>query len=291
MVKTLPPPITTNATRVSHHIHSLSNPIPSSFILRSISDLGHASPIQEIEVSQVSPPKDLECFHDIQMDTHCESIDECMSIKRMIIVLRFYESLNIIKNNNPHSISMLINWINDSYTAHKLLDDFIHINTIHNNKLEEIQKYIVQQLEIKVCDINHCISLARHNRDRKLDRNHDTMNEGEDDQWIFIRDTFDNIHSYLFHTFDMGLKIKQQEIDKIKAKIEKTMSEDDQKYNVDCMDKYFKNITHVLQKNNKKLKSFGRFKGTKYQINATNMNKGIFVCVYLYFTLYNLDHL
>eukprot|EP01084_Bolivina_argentea_P249835 418380_1 len=195
------------------------------------------------------------------------SVKKCAAAARIINALKYYEPINTKKGNNESNKCILQQYIHSVYTSKQLLNDFIHIKTLHNHKLEQMQKFVTSSLNKKPCNINHCISLARHNRDRNYHIDDGQNDDSKDDNnWILIRDTFDNIHSYLFHTFDLGLRIKKSDLKKIKD------TEQDEKAEPgDCVDFYFKKITYALRKNNKKIKTFGRFKTNKYNIDNNTM--------------------
>eukprot|EP01084_Bolivina_argentea_P279157 477212_1 len=134
--------------------------------------------------------------------TECVSIEKgCRYTTRVISALKDYESLDI---NNDSNKSELIKLCYQSYPS--LLDDFIHVLDEHNNEpdLDLIFNLLANTGEFMECNVNKCTFAMRYHRDR----HNDTQSTDEDPQFIFYRDLMDQIHCFLYHLYDTGLRIK-----------------------------------------------------------------------------------
>jgi len=73
------------------------------------------------------------------------------------------------------------------------------------------------------------------------------------------------VHAYFFHSFDLGLRLKRNELARIRN-LSSTMELDEE--GAMCTDKGFKSIAQILRKNSKKIKTFHRYKKShKYLID------------------------
>eukprot|EP01084_Bolivina_argentea_P011217 20954_1 len=110
--------------------------------------------------------------------------------------LKLYDTCNI---NKPYDQNKLIKFCNDIYST--ILDDYIHIITIHSNdsKLQQISESIR-------CDACNCAMVSRHKRDRTQDSIH--QNQSADQHFLFYRDMLDSAHFFLYHLYDFGARIK-----------------------------------------------------------------------------------
>eukprot|EP01084_Bolivina_argentea_P207759 354414_1 len=122
----------------------------------------------------------MECKQDV-----CNgNIEKCNTIKRIAKVLKESD----------------IN--QDKFDLKNIIDDFHHIQTIHcsDEQLETLH-FI---LDIK-CNPDKCKSLQRNYRDR--------MTEDTDNN--IVMEIIDQIHCYLLHSFDFGMKLTSKEKNQI----------------------------------------------------------------------------
>ena len=86
-----------------------------------------------------------------------------------------------------------------------MLNDFLHILDKHKEELQYILGIMITDFNIW-CDWNNCDILKRHNRNKEKDGYNLKINE--DENFVFYRDTMDNIHCYICHSYDVGLRVK-----------------------------------------------------------------------------------
>lgn len=141
-------------------------------------------------------------------DSTC-SVKECEEIHQIIDCVLHYESLDI---NDEDDKSKMMYFFKNIYKS--TLDDYIHIITKHADDLEEIFHLIISEFNTECCDLIGCSMLRRHHRDRTKDEEMKQMDDYDnyDDQFLFYRDVMDQIHCYLYHLYDIGYRIKRDQI-------------------------------------------------------------------------------
>ena len=127
-------------------------------------------------------------------------IQQCSCTKRIIMALHHYQTVN--RENNEETRDNIVKFFKHVYKG--LLNDFIHIITYHNDtiELEEIQEILLKDSDTNPCDISNCLMASRYHRDRTKD----DIKCDDDEIHMFYRDIMDQIHCYLYHLFDMGLR-------------------------------------------------------------------------------------
>eukprot|EP01084_Bolivina_argentea_P304209 525312_1 len=153
---------------------------------------------RDIDKSQLIKPKKIKC---------CKSIDGgCEFTKNVIKACKHYlRSSSQIKNKDE-----LINFCETKYQS-SLLNDFIHILDEHNNEtdLNKIMKLLFNHNLRNECDIINCQLSLRYHRNRRYDfqiKSNDKI-QSMDYRFIFWQDIMDQIHLYLYHLYDIGMRL------------------------------------------------------------------------------------
>eukprot|EP01084_Bolivina_argentea_P283875 486304_1 len=147
----------------------------------------------------------------------CKSIKECISINRIIKWLIDISQIDILKTN-------MFNANNYKY----LINDFHHILLVHlndkyptaitENEFLNIYDYMMDSIQNK-CTFNECMSQKRNNRNRekqniclssKKNKNANCMNIDKEHECLV--DLIDNIHTYFFHSYDVGFRIPSNQL-------------------------------------------------------------------------------
>eukprot|EP01084_Bolivina_argentea_P112102 199961_1 len=183
--------------------------------------------------------------------------NSCYYLHRILLALKYYSSLNI--DNNTLSNDKLIEFFTNIYK--NILNDWMHVIKKHAHQVEQINKELMTKQPILTCDIKNCQLTSRHydsSRNRKLSRKN---NQKIDSKFIFYRDTLDNIHFYLFHLYDVGLRITQTKNDEYNNK-----SKNNNKYA--CFDDHFANKRKIIMQKRQTLKfDTDRFNRTNNKFN------------------------
>eukprot|EP01084_Bolivina_argentea_P238634 400903_1 len=172
---------------------------------------------------------DLNMF-EYDIDDKCDTesddpFEECNVVKRLICGLQYYSSLNVVNDKNDQD--KFNKFICNVY--HTFLDDYTHLINIHAHKLENIHKSLLLSNKFEICDIRKCAFTGRH----------EGMNDQNDKEkradfvLHFYENTMDSLHFYLFHLFDVGLRVSKSHNDDTKSESDK---------NVKCFDEEFSRI-------------------------------------------------
>eukprot|EP01084_Bolivina_argentea_P319326 553874_1 len=195
-------------------------------------------------------------FDNVFDNNDCKSVATCISIKRLIECLCFY---NEHKNMIEQDCDVLLKYLN----AHKYVqDDFHHILMHHlsgrtqtrhnfysckentkqmNNTYWTIHNMVNKQVK---CKLNSCKSIIRNYRDREQQPLYICITNPQ--QQIYI-DTMDEIHNFFLHSYDCGMRIKLNEL----------ILETEQTYDVSLkciIDHQLKNIQQIIKPKRKQLK-------------------------------------
>eukprot|EP01084_Bolivina_argentea_P285630 489856_1 len=138
-------------------------------------------------------------------------IANCDHLKRMITALKYYKSLNI--HSNPLNHDKFITFCNKIYK--NIIDDYTHIISIHSHQLQQIHRQLTSNKTnvTDVCNVYGCNVTERHYDNRRNAKNSNTDQKyGMDSKIVFYADIFDIIHNFLYHLYDIGLRINIHEI-------------------------------------------------------------------------------
>ena len=135
-------------------------------------------------------------------------------MRRMVNALKYYSAIDLLHRDDHYM--QFMEFVNETYTG--FLQDFVWIFTDYGTpkKLEECQKkwrdefgamtpsnetnsLLVWLVE---CHTGHRFKNTEYLSDRNKDKN----------LVLFHRDLFDAMHSYLVHSYDIGLRIKVQRL-------------------------------------------------------------------------------
>ncbi len=143
----------------------------------------------------------------VQHDDTCDKDSDdptqtCDVVKRLIYGLQYYMSLDV--KNKQEDQDEFNNFVCNVY--HTFLDDYIHLINVHADTLENINKSLLSSKKFKICDIKKCVFTGRH-----AGTNNKNVNEKISDFVLhFYTNAMDTLHFYLFHLFDVGLRVSSK---------------------------------------------------------------------------------
>eukprot|EP01084_Bolivina_argentea_P112255 200223_1 len=101
------------------------------------------------------------------------------------------------------------------YNNVQFLNDFNHLLFNHVNQFEDIYNNLIETINNnKECEMSKCLILRRNHRNRKkFDRKMYFQNENNIDRiHVVQQQMIDRVHSYFFHSFDIGYKLQVNEL-------------------------------------------------------------------------------
>eukprot|EP01084_Bolivina_argentea_P283038 484646_1 len=151
----------------------------------------------------------------LSKNNKCIDIKECNALKNLITALKGkqeFEALNYqsMRSRKQESFD---DYCNKTYP--NVLNEYIHFIEYHSHQIEEINKLISHSnLNSKPCNITECTAFDRHYRDN-CER---IPNKSNDEVFTFCGDLLDRFHYYIHHLFDIGMRIKTDEMKQIETK-------------------------------------------------------------------------
>eukprot|EP01084_Bolivina_argentea_P174594 302407_1 len=170
-------------------------------------------------------------------------IKECDYIYRLIASLKYYTLLNV-----SHRYHEIFNqFCGDIYK--NLLDDWIHLISTHSNsdQLYEIHRQLVEEHNFSDCIIEYCSLIAAHYFVTKCN----------DTKYAFYANLMGQLHFYLFHLFDFGLRINYKTLNE-------TITEESDQQNEFCK---MRDIIFSSRKNTASFTSRFTQENNKYNIS------------------------
>ena len=177
---------------------------------------------------------------------------ECDHLNRMIHALQYYQLLNI--HQNTSNIHLFMHFCMEIYK--ELLNDYQHIITIHGDQLETINQQLINNNDnLKQCHHSNCMLFKRYyNNSRTAITNESSATSDScvttkfDGETLFFCELFDNIHHWLYHLYDVGMRVKSSVINHHQNNDEKNDNEDDDQY----VDHEFRRImSHIRERKEK----------------------------------------
>ncbi len=211
---------------------------------------------------------DFNTFVNAKTNHQCTSVDKCQSVDRVIAGLVYYQTLNNTKNENSNGQIIFTQFLLDIYKNY--LNDINHIIIIHDKDLEIINQLLLKQSHIISCNVDKCLLSDRHCKINDGKNGNVNINEAKIDPLTqFHQETWDNVHFYLTHLFDLGLRQKTQ-LEEEEEYVEEKKEDDEW----GCFDKQFKMQRMMIQATRKKFPRFSaRFQPTSNKFKTATVSK------------------
>ena len=166
----------------------------------------------------------------------------------------------IIQDQATRNVAMDM-YFNEEYR--QCLNDYNHIIKTHSDHLDEIHQ------QLPKCTLNECKMAKRcnHNDRRRVPSNSDNINDKEDCNVHFYLSLIDRIHFWLYHQFDVGMRIERSCMEQ-KMDDDYADNGDESKYFDQEFAKMKREITHRRDKWNSESNNIGQ--SGKYMMEIKN---------------------
>ena len=166
---------------------------------------------------------------DLHFECHDDTpYNECQYVHRLRETMVFYQRWMRTHSDDDGAEVGIYEYIRKiktpPYSVRRLLDDYHHLISVHLRKVEldDIYAYFCAPLPSDLlCDIHSCAMIHRNHRDRGMDQA-DQLYFKQARNEIITEQILDQMHCYVYHTFDAGLKLTRHE----KAHIEEQLEAD-----------------------------------------------------------------
>ena len=194
----------------------------------------------------------------IDLPNKCHNHQSCPAILRLAEILKYYDTLDIV--NDEQDKNIFIEFLTNIYKT--LIDDYIHLHQNHGHQIEDIYNYFIDHHKFDICKMQNCVFTSRHHAENHQHSNSDHENTEIIDLY---KQTIDNVHFYIFHIFDAGLRSLSPGL---QNKHDEREKEDDRKDD-EYFDAAFHRMKAALSEKRKFTESFPRFgrqKNSKFNI-------------------------
>eukprot|EP01084_Bolivina_argentea_P083788 151683_1 len=137
-----------------------------------------------------------------------DGTDDCDALHRLTQALQYHS----VMNQEEFTDFCVNNYKN-------ALNDHIHFMTVHSNQIEKIHNKLIHNNNISGCTLSKCNVFVRHYRNaRGTQKIKQTEHKSNDEIYTFYTDLFDRFHLFIYHLFDIGLRISSNEINNSEKK-------------------------------------------------------------------------
>ena len=190
-------------------------------------------------------------------------VKDCKSMSNLLEALRYYQSLQAnFKELETQKMAMEI-YFNEEYK--NFLNDYNHIMSTHSDHLEEIHQ------QLGDCNLSQCKMAKRYcNNSRRRKYDEKSNEDGNDDhdadsKLEFYLELIDIIHFWLYHQYDVGMRIQhdvfnnsksstdERYYDVIFAKIQKEIMTKRGSMHTDRFNQHGENNKYIMHINNKRV--------------------------------------
>lgn len=208
-----------------------------------------------------------QCTGDDPKNKRTPNLKKCSSVSRVIYALKYY--MAITKKIDKVGVSTFTDFIKSLYQNY--INDITHLTEAHSSDLEDIHKSLFNEHGFKSCDLRKCKISGRHSDVKGTGKLDDSI-PIDDALSQFIVDSFDSVHFYLFHLFDVGLRTQRVDIDSEQKGDDEI--EDDDEAQSQCIDRAFlRRKRRQKAVRNELSEYFQRFQGgeNKFVISGQNV--------------------
>ena len=193
-------------------------------------------------------------------DSKCNSSSSyltCTNVKRLLFTLKYYETLKVADNN--HGRDIFHNFITNTY-KYQVYDDFNHFVKFHQDQLQDVKQFAIDNYNLDLCDLSECKFADRH---YEVNENiYGNISDDDMTSQVYI-ETMDSLHFFLFHLYQSSLRI-----------ISKTDEKHDDGQNDNRNNPYFDPKLHRF---NQKIKNSRKITSRFKRVNVANNKYNIFV--------------
>ena len=174
---------------------------------------------------------------------------QCDYLKRILNGLKYYYSLKLDTNSSTNDI--FTDFCINIYP--QMLDDYTHIITTHSDDLDYIHQQLITNDNFNQCDYSECVLFKRYyDNSRRQSTTTNSAESDDDERIIFYREIFDNIHYWLFHLYDAGMRTKKQNIN-VDDELKEDFDEMEDEHKIMYIDRQFSRMRDNIMQQREKL--------------------------------------
>ncbi len=169
--------------------------------------------LQHLDLSIFSEPK-TECYKLTSYDTvSSNEVDDtpvterCAHSLRLCTASMYFEALRTSsKMDEAAKRALFVEFNEEVYRL--VLDDAAHFIKEHEDDIGRVHGEWTERYGLPKCSVSDCAQTERHYGRGRRDRKRESVGEEEDALYAFYESLYDRIHHYIFHLFDVGLRVE-----------------------------------------------------------------------------------
>ena len=159
---------------------------------------------------------DLSVFDDSEQRCKRHSDDlpiteRCAATKRLCAALLYFHALttsNVL--NEEEKKALFVEFSQEVYKS--LLEDSIHFVKEHERDIQQVHTEWTEMYGLPKCSVSKCVHITRHyTRGRRSGSDQD-LTRVDDAIYTLYQTAYDRLHHFLFHLFDVGIRVDTQSI-------------------------------------------------------------------------------
>jgi len=137
--------------------------------------------------------------------------EHCSHCKRLCAASRYFEVLSGSAVEDKEKKAVFVEFMDTVY--HSVIDDTAHFIKEHSEDLERIQSEWTEKYGFAKCSVSKCAKSGRHyQRGRRETANGNKRVNDGDALYDFYESLMDRVHNFMFHLFEIGLRVNTESL-------------------------------------------------------------------------------
>ena len=137
--------------------------------------------------------------------------ERCSALKRLCTSTLYFDAMNSSKLEDVMKQTLWIEFNEEVYQ--NVVEDTIHLVQKHDSEIQQIQREWTERYGLPNCTVSTCTKTARHYGRQRRERRNEKNNGEEDALYALHQSLHDRVHFFLFHLFDIGMRVEMPSID------------------------------------------------------------------------------
>ena len=131
--------------------------------------------------------------------------ERCSTLKRLCTASLYFDAINSSKLGDAIKRTLWVKFNEEVYQ--NVVEDTIHLMQKHDNDIQHIQREWTERYELPKCTVSECTMTTRHYGRGRRDTKMEIGNDKEDTLYAFHQSLHDRVHHFLFHLFEIGMRV------------------------------------------------------------------------------------
>ena len=202
--------VTWSARISEHHFSTDSHRL--LVIMNRVAIKGSRSPtafnLKNMDLNIFKSPK-MECR---QTPDNIPLTERCSSLMRLCTASKYIDAVPASKLDEEDQRALMIEFNEEAYNM--VLDDTIHLVNMHSDNIKLIQSEWIKNFGFPPCSVANCVKTTRHYGRGRREKINELIGDGKVDPiYDFYRSLYDRVHHFVWHLYDIGLRVDVNSLD------------------------------------------------------------------------------